>query len=1330
MLANGSSFEDRYEILGELGRGRFGRVYHARQLSTGQPVAVKVLAAREGADSSSAGREVERFRRETRICAALSHPHLVQLIDSGETGEGRLYAVFAYVPGETLEQALAREGTLGVRESLRLMTQVLEALACAHAKGIVHRDLKPSNLMLSGAAPRRNAVVLDFGVGGVAEDRRRAAWETLTQAGEFVGTPLYASPEQLAGEAATPRSDLYAWGLILLECLTGAPPFSEEGAAARLLTGGGVVELPAWLHEHRLGALLETVTARKAAGRELSTEELVEALDEVGRGELPVAPEGSQTPPPLPEPGERRHLTVMFCDLVGATALSRQLDGEAYSRILRAYHERSEKAIERYDGTVVQREGDGLLVYFGHPQAHDDDPERAVQAGRDIVRDLRTLNSRLEAEHGIRLAVRVGIHTGPAVLVRTGGQEKGETLALGVTPNIAARVTAVADPDTVVISEATRRLAAGRIVTEDLGTPPLKGVAEPLRIHRVVQTLPRPFTPTPATPFVGREQELGLLLDRFAQAQEKRGQSVWIVGEPGIGKTRLVQQLRERLAATSHGWLECRCSPYTRHSALSPVIALVEQALRLDDVDDPAEKVSRVEVALELADFDLTEAVPLFASLLALRLPERYAPLEISAQRQRQKTLEALLAWVLAVGERQPVVLVVEDLQWIDPSTLEWLGLLIEQCPTAGVLVLLTFRPEFEPPWPRRAHLQPIVLARLKDVEARALAVAAVPEHSLLGELIDRIAARSDGVPLFVEELAKSVAEAGRGREGPDAALEIPETLQDSLMARLDRLGEAKGVAQLGASLGREFPYTLLKAVAPLREGALREGLARLVAAELLYQRGLPPQATFIFKHALVQDAAYQSLLESQRRELHGRVADALAEHFPQRVEREPEEIARHCEAAGRTEQAIGHYQRAGQCAMSHFAYAEAAAQLQRAIELLQALPAEIGRDRHELTLQTRLAGAFAITRGVASPEAEQAYLRARQLSEQLGDARELFRSEFGLHEVYFFRSEYDAARELAEDMLRRARETGDPDELVVALWMTGTGSFFRGEFARARAALEEGIGHYGSLGDGDRHYRYTRVDPGIPLLGFAARALLQLGHPDQGLARIREMQELARRTADPFNRVNAALLASMDHIFRQDSRAALEEAEALLALAREHMFQQHLVLGASLRAQALTLAGQPEGISRLRAVLDAMRAAGSETGSSGSLAILARALGQLGRAEEGVAVLAEARSFVARSGEHYHEAEIHRVEGELLLALATPDPAQAEAAFRDALQISRRQGARFAELRAATSLARLLRDRGRRNEARALLRPLYDWFTEGFDTVDLKEARELLEDL
>ncbi len=1331
-LATGSRFEDRYEILGELGSGSLGRVYQARQLSTGQSVAIKLLAPREGAEESTA-REVERFRRETRICADLSHTNIVGLIDSGETTEGQLYAVFAYVPGETLEQALSREGALGVRECVRLLTQVLEALACAHAKGIVHRDLKPSNFMLSGTPPRRNAVVLDFGLGGLAEGRRRKEWETLTQTREFLGTPLYASPEQLAGERATARSDLYAWGLVFLECLTGRHPFAEAGAAARLLTGGGAVEIPEWLRGHRLGELLEAVTTREAEKRDLSVEALLEALDHIaGGGELPVAPETTPAPPPLAEQGERRHLTVMFCDLVGSSALGQRLQTEAYRRVVSAYHTRAAEAIERYGGHVGQYLGDGLLVYFGYPQAHEDDAERAVRAGREILREVQILNPRLEAEHGERLRVRVGIHTGPVVVGEMGGGQKGQALALGDTLNVAARLEAFAEPDTVVMSDATLRLVAGLFVTEDRGTPALKGISAPIRAYRVLQpsgVASRLDRAPRLTPFVGREQELALLLARFEQVQERRGQAVLISGEAGIGKSRLVHRLRERLreAQTPHSWLECRSSPYSQNSPLYPVIELVEQALRFEVEMTAEQKLERLEGGLALVGLEATEAVPLLASLLSLRLPERYAPLVMSPQLQRQKTLEALLAWTLALGEKQPLVLLVEDLHWADPSTLEWLGLLIEQCATAGVLLLLTFRPDFEPPWPARGHVLPIALSRLSRRQAKELAAAASGE-ALTEPVVDQLAARSDGIPLFVEELAKGVVESSRDLTASLSGLEIPETLQDSLMARLDRLGEAKQVAQLGAAIGREFPYVLLEAVAPLKELALREGLGRLVEAELFYQRGLPPKATYTFKHALVQDAAYQSLLESQRRELHGRIADALEKHFPERVAREPEAMARHCDAAGRTPEAIGHYQRAGEGARQASANEEAIGHLRRALELLGALPETRERDRRELGLQMAIAGPLGAAGGAANPEYEGAFDRARSLVSRIGEAPERVRVLMGLSTSYNLKGDLAAASELASQALEAAERAGGAFELLLAHSAAGLPLYYQGEFSRSLHHLEEAIGLY----DFNEHAPLAHAvgsDRGVLSRIFAAFCHVQLGHPDRGLAICQEAVALARRVKYPPSLAQALAFAAVTHRLRREPGLAQERADEAIALAEELGFPVQLAIARYVRGWARAWAQRSgEAVAEIQQALAELERVRSRL-ARGAFVALAEAFWKLGRHADALGALGLGVAQAQETGAHFLDAELRCLRAEILLDQGGP-PEEAEDLLRRALEIARAQEAKWFELRAATSLARLRRDQGRRDEARALLQPVYDWFTEGFDTQDLQDAKALLEEL
>jgi class 3 adenylate cyclase len=646
---------------------------------------------------------------------------------------------------------------------------------------------------------------------------------------------------------------------------------------------------------------------------------------------------------------ERRQLTVLFCDLVDSTTLARQLDPEDYREVVRAYQATCTDVIQRFDGYIAQYLGDGLLVYFGYPQAHEDDAQRAVRACLEILGALAALQARLAADKGIWLAVRLGVHTGLVVVGAMGAGGRQEALALGDTPNIAARLQGLAAPDTVVVSDATWRLVQGYFACDDLGQQTLKGVETPVRVYRVLGTSGAQsrldiVSPRGLTPLVGREAEMAVLRERWAQARDGLGQVVLLSGEAGIGKSRLVQVLQEHIAAEPHTRLEWRCSPYAQQSPLHPVIAHLHRLLCWRPDDTSTEKLHTLEETLAAYGLALSEMVPLFATLLSLPLPERYPPLTLTPQRQRQKTLGALLAWFLAEAARQPVLFVVEDLHWIDPSTLEFLTLLIDQGPTSRLLTLLTCRPEFRSPWGFRAHLTPLTLNRLPRPQIPQMIGRITGGKALPPEVVEQIVAKTDGVPLFVEELTKMVLESGLLREGEDRydltgplpPLAIPATLHDSLMARLDRLAAVKDVAQLGATIGRTCAYELLQAVSPLDGATLQHGLRQLVDAELVYQRGVPPQATYTFKHALIRDAAYQSLLRSTRQQLHQRLAQGLAERFPETAETQPELLAHHYTEAGLSAPAVVYWQQAGQKAVERSANVEAISHLTKGLELLK----------------------------------------------------------------------------------------------------------------------------------------------------------------------------------------------------------------------------------------------------------------------------------------------------------------------------------------------------------------------------------------------------------
>jgi predicted ATPase/class 3 adenylate cyclase len=1047
---------------------------------------------------------------------------------------------------------------------------------------------------------------------------------------------------------------------------------------------------------------------------------------------------------PPPE-GERRQLTVLFCDLVGSTVLASQLDPEEWREVVRAYQETCAKVIARYDGHIAQYLGDGLLVYFGYPSAHEDDAQRAVRAGLGVVEAMGQLNLRLPQERGVSLAVRLGCHTGLVVVGDVGGGTRQEQLALGETPNLAARLQGIAAPNTVVISTTTYRLLGGFFACQSLGLHLLKGFAQPLEIYQVlsestVRSRLEAAGRTSLTPLVGREPEVALLLERWAQVKDGLGQVVLLSGEAGIGKSRLVQVLREHVATEPEAWLTpCQCSPYHQNTALYPLIDLLERvALRFEREELPPQKLKKLEVFVVQYGLSPGEAVPLFAALLSLPLSADYAPLTVSPEQLKQKTLHALLAILVRIAAQQPVLFVVEDLHWIDPTTLEFLTLLIDQGPTARVLALFTCRPDFSPPWTGRAHLTQVTLNRLPRGQAAAMTGRVAHSKALPVEVVEQVVAKTDGVPLFVEELTKMVLESGLLQEreeryeltGPLPPLAIPTTLHDSLMARLDRLATVKSLAQLGATLGREFSYALLQAVAPWDEATVRRGLHQLVEAEFLYQQGLPPQATYLFKHALIQDAAYQSLLRSTRQQYHQRIAQVLEARFPELRETQPEQLARHYTEAGLREQAIAYWQRAGERSIARSAYVEAINQLSTGLESLKILPETPERIAHELTLLMALGRALIATKGYAASEVGATYTRARALCQQGVQNPQLFPVLFGLWQFHVLQAELPLARELGEQLLALAQHLQDSAYVLEAHRSLAFTLFSLGEMAAARAQAEQGIALY------HPHIHYAHVftygqDPGTSCLAYAALALWYLGYPEQALQRCHEMLKLAHELSHPFSLAHALYFGSLLYQHRREVHEARECAEAAIALAAEHGFALYEVRGRLQRSWALTEQGQlAEGIDQMRQSLTAYRGTGSGLVLPYFLARLAEACGKEQRSEAGLHLLDEALTLVDKHGECWWEAELHRLKGVLRLQQAVPDAEQAEACFHQALDVARRQEAKSLELRAVMSLARLWQQQGKRAEARELLAPIYGWFTEGFDTADLQEAKALLETL
>jgi len=708
----------------------------------------------------------------------------------------------------------------------------------------------------------------------------------------------------------------------------------------------------------------------------------------------------------------------------------------------------------------------------------------------------------------------------------------------------------------------------------------------------------------------------------------------------------------------------------------------------------------------------------------------------VSPAQQKQKTLQALLTILLQIAAQQPVLFVMEDLHWVDPTTLEFLTLLVDQGPTARILALFTFRPDFSPPWTGRSHLPQVTLPRLPRQQATEMTGRVAHGKALPAEVVEQVVAKTDGVPLFVEELTKMVLESGllQKREecyeltGPLPPLAIPTTLHDSLMARLDRLAAMKGMAQLGATLGREFSYELLQAVSPWDEDTLQRGLSQLVETEFLYQQGLPPQATYLFKHALIQETAYQSLLRSTRQQHHQRIAQVLEASFPEFCETQPELLAHHYTEAGLSAQAVPYWQRAGQRAIERSAYPEAIAHLSKGLEVLRTLTDTPARAQQELGLQIALGQTWMAAKGQGVPEVELAYTRARELCRQVGETPEIFPVLWGLWRFYFVRAEHQTARELAEQCLNLAQRVQDPALLLVAHYALGGTVYTLGEVTLGRTHLEQGIALY-DLQHHNLAFRYS-IDLGVWCLSYVAWPLWQLGYAEQALKRSHEAITLAQELSHPISLAAALDYAAILHHCRRDGQAAQKQAEAGMALSSEQGFPQFLALGTTLRGCALAVQGQgEEGITQIHQGLAAFRATGGEFWRPYYLVLLAEAYGKVGQTEAGLFVLAEALAAVHKTGERFWEAELHRLKGELLLRRASPTE-EVEACFRQAIEIARHQQAKSLELRAATSLSRLWQRQGKRTEAHDLLAPIYGWFTEGFDTTDLQEAKALLDAL
>jgi serine/threonine protein kinase/tetratricopeptide (TPR) repeat protein len=1307
----------QYRLGQRLGAGGMGAVYRAFDETLQRPVAVKHLLP-----SLSDHSRTLRFRREARMAARLNHPAIVHIYEIVETPEGD-WIVMELVEGKTLDRLL-REGRIDLPSAVRFAREIAEGLAEAHAQGIVHRDLKAANVMV-GAGGR--VKILDF---GLAKAYEGDADQEISTPGTIVGTCHAMSPEQAQGLTVDHRSDLFSLGSLLYEMLTGLSPFHAATPTETLARICAFDPEPVSRLEPAVPIDLADLTHRllqKAATRRpQSSHDVAAALGRIERGggldptARPRAAEATEVlthvdrpsaePPrssaPLPLTSiERRQMTVLCCDLADAEQpgvdAAQVFDPETLYELMMQLRPIVQLAAQRYDGSCGNAMGHRLLVYFGYPHAHEDDAWRAVRAALDLVGEVAERLAGAPGLGRVSPALRVGVHTGTAVVSTS--PNAAEPVVLGATLDVVLRLLGAAAPGAVLMSPATRSLVHRGVVAEPLPalTPsPGSGVAMvPYRVREGQDSGEEAVFDL--APLVGRDRELEQLMTRWDQARAGTGQAVLLTGEPGIGKSRLVRALRERVregdGAHRVRWLQAHGTPYTQNTPLHAVVQLLHRTMA-GEASAAASASQHLEALL--ARHHLDEAYPLLASLLDLpeRADRRMAPMP--PERQREQTLDALVALLLEMGTTDPVVLLVEDLHWLDATSLAWLDRLIDQTPAGRLYLVMTLRPNtLDVPWAARAQVTQITLGALSQDDTEQLIRAIVGDQRLGSQVQQQIVARTDGVPLFVEELTRTVIESG----DPGQGRELPTTLRDSLTARLSRLGTAREVAQLASVIGRSFTLPLLAAVSPHPSDQLDRELRQLVQSGLVHRRGFGALARYAFKHALVRDAAYDSLLRRERQHLHLRIADALDVQRRAGSEDIPGEVlAHHYTAAEQFELAFRCWLDAGLTAMGRSAHAEAIGHLEQALAALEKLPASSERDEREVGVRSALATSLGVIRGLSSPELVAAYDRLLTLTGQLGDVpHEVF---FGLWNMYASRGQLTQARELSRQRLAFGETNGDDDATLLGVYTGAAADLFLGRFQAAREGFAHLLAIYPPEGLATRTIAYDIGAVGQSLLGDV---LWALGSPGDAI-RASEDAIARGRACSPFTESVALVDRMALAISMRDQDTARARTASLIALSEEHGYQYWIVFWQIGLAVIGLIDSTPEdevdaAIAQATTAITTMRTAyGSNLQCTRYLAWVVEACLEHGRVARAGALLNEALQLTGEDGERYWLAELLRLQARLRQAEGA-DPAEVERLLHEAIGVARDQHALTFEQRASAALERLMRDQGRQAEANAV---------------------------
>jgi class 3 adenylate cyclase/tetratricopeptide (TPR) repeat protein len=1356
----------RYQVRELRGRGGFGKVYVGFDPQLNRQVAIKVPRVK--------GKEAgQQFLLEARKVAQLQHPGIVTVYDAG-VQEGQFYIVSDYVPGVSLHAWLTNHSP-SWRESARIVAEVADALAYAHAHRTVHRDVKPDNILMKDD---KTPVLVDFGL-AISDD----ALEEV-KVGDISGTPSYMSPEQADGKGhrIDGRTDIYALGVVLYRMLCGRLPFrstdpvellrqvrEDEPQPPRQL----ISELPPELERICLKALAKQQKDRYTAAGDMAQDlrAVLETGPASGSAGLAAPPDRDAETVRSPSPSsasrrarqaERRQVTVLYCrcDLFDSDAFLEGLDAEDQHEVMTDHKRICEDAIARFGGTVVEFTSQGLLACFGYPVSYEDAARRAVQAGLLIRDGILELNKRIQKKFKADLSGWIGIHTGMAVAEESAGGLAVEPMSLvGEVRTITTRLRVGNEANAVLISQVTHRLSKGFFVCESLGTHSIKGSAQPIELFRVlgesaVKSRIEVAEAVGLTPLIGRDTELGILRDRWEKAREGMGQVVLLIGDAGLGKSRLVREMR---AVVAHGEssmsgppsgqtparagpiIEWRCSPYHQNTGLHVASEFLEKVLGYRREDSPGERLDKLIKHLQTYDLADEQTVPLFAALLSVPLDRRYAQLAVGPQLLKEMLQESLLDWLRACSTEQPVLFIVEDLHWIDPTTLEFLTLLTEQGGRDSILALFTFRPEFEIPWRSKGHQTELALNRLSRRQVGEMMEKKIGVTNLPADLIERMVGRTDGVPLFIEEFTQVLVESGSLRQAGDRVElsegfrldAIPATLQDLLLARLNRMESAPEVSQMAATLGRDFSYELLHAVLDLDEPALQGELAKLVGAEILFQKGRPPRCTYTFKHALIQDAAYQSLLKKTRQQFHKKIATVLEAKFAETAVMQPELLAHHFTEAGLYEKGVSYWRKAGLRSQERSDNKEAIGHFTRGLEILKNLDESPARDRLELGLQAPLGVVLTAARGWGAPEVAPTIERTRELCAKIGSVTDQFFALWSLWGFRLLRLELEKCWQLADDMMRLLEGTTEGRELMPeAHWLPGCTAYYGGDFATALEHFEKGLALYDPE-LGRAHTQRTGQNVGVLYRCHVALTLWEMGFPDQALRQAEEVVQLAKELGHHFS-------LAMAYYFRRRVyqycrlelrvRQSVEEEHTICHQRGFGFWGTHALLA---RGDILLRQGEIKAArEQLELALQALQASGCKCTLTHPYSFLAESFLHAGRPDDAGEWLDRGFDLVENHGERCLESELLQLKGEWFLARSPGNEAGAEACFEHAVEVARRQQARSRELRAVMSLCRLRQKQGRREEGRQRLSDVYQGFTEGFGTSDLAEAKALLEEL